>query len=117
MNAVSGVILIDLTGDETIADGDAWYLEPDSQRPSLNAINGNLPPVPSNGRVRVGLLAGFGPEFGDLPADLGHAVLMLAAHFYEYRHDVAHGTPAMPFGVSSLIERYRTVRLFMGGRV
>lgn len=117
VNAITGVMLIGMHGDETFADGDAWVLEPDAQRPGLKAAGACLPGVPVNGSVRIGMLAGFGPEWDDLPADLGQAVLMLAAHFYEYRHDVAHGTPAMPFGVSALIERYRTVRLFMGGRV
>ncbi len=117
VNAITALMLIDMGGDETFADGDAWMLEPDNQRPSLNATTASLPSVPVNGSVRIGMLAGFGPEWGDLPADLAQAVMMLAAHFYEYRHDTTQGTPPMPFGVSSLIERYRTVRLFMGGRV
>ncbi len=117
INAITSVMLVDMNGDETFADGDAWYLEPDSQRPCLKAVSNCLPNVPVNGTVRIGLLAGFGPEWGDLPADLAQAVMLLAAHYYEYRHDVSHGTAPMPFGVSSLIERYRTVRLFMGGRI
>ncbi len=117
VNAITGVMLIDMNGDETFADGDAWYLEPDSQRPSLVGVHSCLPALPVNGSVRVGMLAGFGPEWGDLPADLAQAVMLLASHYYEFRHDVMSGTPAMPFGVSALIERYRTVRLFMGGRV
>lgn len=117
VSAVTAVMLIDMTGEETFADGDAWYLEPDSQRPCLKAVHSCLPLVPVNGSVRIGLLAGFGPEWGDLPADLAQAVLLLAAHYYEYRHDVSHGTAPMPFGVSALIERYRTIRLFMGGRI
>ena len=114
VSAISEVALIAMNGDET-AVTDGWYLEPDMQRPSLKASGASLPTVPTNGRVRIGLLAGFGPEWSDLPADLGQAVLMLAAHFYEYRFDVARGTPAMPFGVNALIEHYRTVRLVMGG--
>ena len=117
VNAITGVMLIDMNGHETFADSDAYVLESDAQRPGLKAVATSLPRIPVNGSVRIGMLAGFGPEWGDLPADLGQAVLMLAAHFYEYRHDVTNGAPAMPFGVSSLIERYRTVRLFMGGRV
>jgi uncharacterized phiE125 gp8 family phage protein len=117
VNAIVDVTLVEMGGDETLADGDVWYLEPDSQRPGLKAVGSCLPRIPTNGSVRIGMLAGFGPEWSDLPADLAQAVMMLATHFYEYRHDPAHGTPAMPFGVSSLIERYRTVRLFMGGRV
>ncbi|SFR41614.1 phage conserved hypothetical protein, phiE125 gp8 family [Yoonia tamlensis] len=114
VSAISEVTLIAMNGDETVVT-DGWYLEPDMQRPSLKASGASLPTVPTNGRVQIGLLAGFGPEWSDLPADLAQAVLMLAAHYYEYRHDVARGTPAMPFGVSALIEQYRTVRLFMGG--
>jgi uncharacterized phiE125 gp8 family phage protein len=40
---------------------------------------------------------------------------MLAAHYYEYRHEMGLSGGCMPFGVSSLIERYRTVRLLGGG--
>ena len=50
----------------------------------------------------------------DLPADLGQAVLLLAAHYYEFRHETQLGDGCMPFGVTSLIERYRTVRVFAG---
>jgi uncharacterized phiE125 gp8 family phage protein len=39
---------------------------------------------------------------------------MLAAHFYEYRHETALGSGCMPFGVTSLIERYRPLRLSLG---
>lgn len=117
VNAITGVMLITLNGEETIANGDAWYLEPDSQRPSLKAVSSCLPACPPNGSIRIGMLAGFGPEWGDLPADLAQAVMMLAAHYYEYRHDASDGRVALPFAVSSLIERYRTVRLFMGGRI
>jgi uncharacterized phiE125 gp8 family phage protein len=61
------------------------------------------------------LSAGYAPDWAGLPADLGQAVLLLAAHYYEYRHETALGDGCMPFGVTSLIERYRTVRLMAGG--
>ncbi|ADO42299.1 phage conserved hypothetical protein, phiE125 gp8 family [Ketogulonicigenium vulgare Y25] len=41
---------------------------------------------------------------------------MLAAHYYEYRQDPALDGACMPFGVSALTERYRTLRLSMGAR-
>jgi len=116
VNAVSAVTLLDRQGQETAVDPDRWYLEPDMQRPSLRPSGSSLPALSMGGSVRIGLLAGFGPEWGDLPADLAQAVMLLAAHFYEVRHEVSRATPAMPMGVSALIERYRTVRLFMGGR-
>ncbi|MEJ8560866.1 head-tail connector protein [Yoonia sp. GPGPB17] len=115
VNAIDCVTLLDMQGQETAVEG--WYLEPDTQRPSLQPAGTYLPALPNGGSVRIGMLAGFGPEWSDLPADLAQAVMLLAAHFYEYRHDVSRATPAMPMGVLALIESYRTVRLFMGGRV
>ena len=117
VSAITGLTLVGFNGDETLADTAAWCLEPDQQRPSVKATGGTLPAIPTNGSVRIGLMAGFGPEWSDLPADIAQAVVMLAAHYYEFRHDVVHGTPAMPFGVAALIAPYRTVRLFMGGPV
>ena len=117
VNAIINVMLVDLQGNDTAVDGDAWYLEPDMQRPSLQPVGTGLPAISAGGSVRIGLLAGFGPEWSDLPADLAQAVMLLGAHFYEYRHDVSRAAPAMPISVLALIERYRTVRLFMGGRV
>lgn len=116
VSAVSAVIMADVQGVETIVDHARWTLEPDMQRPALLATGTCLPGVSNGGSVKIGLLAGYGPEWADLPADLAQAVMLLAAHFYEYRHDAARNTHAMPMGVQSLIERYRTVRLFMGGR-
>lgn len=117
VNAIRDVILLNMQGKETVVDAGSWYLEPDMQRPSLQAVGTCLPGLSTGGSVRIGMLAGFGPEWSDLPADLAQAVMLLGAHFYEYRHDVSRSTPAMPMGVLALIERYRTVRLFMGGRV
>ena len=115
VNAISGVTLLDRLGQETVFEG--WYLAPDMQRPSLQPAGTCLPALPTGGSVRIGMLAGFGPDWSDLPSDLAQAVMLLAAHYYEYRHDVSRASPAMPMGVQALIESYRTVRLFMGGRV
>jgi uncharacterized phiE125 gp8 family phage protein len=116
VSAVGAVIMTDMQGVEAIVDDSRWTLEPDIQRPALLAAGTSLPGVPNGGSVKIGLLAGYGPEWTDLPADLAQAVMLLGAHFYEYRHDATCNTHAMPMGVQSLIERYRTVRLFMGGR-
>ena len=116
VNAISGVTLVRRDGNETDVDPNTWYLEPDMQRASLRPAGSCLPAVPTGGAVRIGLLAGFGPEWTDLPADLGQAVMLLAAHYYEFRHDVSRSTSALPAGVLALIENHRTVRLFMGGR-
>ena len=54
-------------------------------------------------------------EGGKGAADLAQAVMLLAAHYYEYRDETALAEGCMPFGVASLIERYRIVRLYGGG--
>ncbi len=53
--------------------------------------------------------------WSEVPPDLQQAVFMLGAHYYEYRHETSLSDGCMPFGVTSLIERYRTVRIGMGG--
>jgi uncharacterized phiE125 gp8 family phage protein len=115
VSAIVALEMLDRAGVTTPVDPDLWYLEPDMQRPSLQPVGSALPCIPST--VRIGMLAGFGPEWDDLPADLALAVVLLAAHFYEYRFDLSRAAPALPASVSALIERYRTVRMFMGGRV
>jgi uncharacterized phiE125 gp8 family phage protein len=114
VSAITEVVLIPASGPEVVVAPALYKLVPDMQRPCLVALSGMLPSVPVNGSVRVGFMAGFGPAWGNLPADLQQAVLMLAAHYYEYRQDTTLGAGCMPFGVTALIERYRTVRLFGG---
>ena len=75
----------------------------------------HLPLIPTHGTVEVRFDAGFGASWIDLPADLGQSVFLLAAHYYEHRSALATGENPMPFGVSLLIDRYRTVRLFGEG--
>lgn len=115
VEAIEDIVLRHRSGNEESADPAHYRLEKDTHRPRLMPVGSVLPPVPSGGAVVVRFRAGFGVAWGDLPADLGQAVLLLAAHYYEYRADTALGGGCMPFGVTSLIERYRTVRLLGGG--
>lgn len=115
VSAVVSVTLTDRAGIEELIDAQTYVLRPDMQRPSLVAATGTLPTIPSAGAAKIEMLAGFGPDWSDLPADLAQAVMLLASHYYEYRHEVQYDGGCMPFGVSALIERYRTVRLLGGG--
>ncbi len=115
VSAVTGFILRDRADDEEIIDPSHYRLEKDAHRPVLRPAGTVLPMIPAGGTAEIAFTAGYGPDWGALPADLGQAVLMLAAHYYEYRHETALGQGCMPFGVSSLIERYRIVRVFAGG--
>lgn len=109
------VKIIDRFGAETVIDPERYRLEPDTQRPRLAAIGLHLPLIPVHGSAEILFEAGYGPDWAALPADLGQAVFLLAAHYYENRSVMASGERLMPFGVSLLIDRYRTVRLFGEG--
>jgi uncharacterized phiE125 gp8 family phage protein len=111
---VSEVVLSDAAGVETPVAADLYRLEPDSQRPRLCPAGGFLPAIGTGGSVRIALVAGMAPDWGGLPADLGQAVMLLAAHYYEYRNETALGVGCMPFGVTSLIQRYRSLRISVG---
>ncbi len=92
----------------------AYRLVQDMHLPSLRGTGSALPNIPSNGAATVHFGAGFGPSWSDVPADLKQAMLMLAAHYYEYRHETGLQSGCMPFGVTSLLERYRPMRLGFG---
>lgn len=115
VSAVSAVTLRDAAGGAVLVDPARYHLVPDLARPRLAAVSGSLPMIPNAGTVEIAFTAGFGPAWGDVPVDLAQAVLMLAAQYYEMRHDGAGEVAAMPFGVMALIERWRTVRV-LGGR-
>jgi uncharacterized phiE125 gp8 family phage protein len=102
------------SGIEQLVNAAAYWLERDGHSPRLRATGAALPLPEMGGELRVRMLAGYGPEWDDMPADLQQAVLMLAAHYYEYRHDTALAEGCMPFGVTSLIERYRVMRMGRG---
>lgn len=101
---------------ETDIASEAWYLRSDASEPALVAYNGALPIIRPDHTVRINFVAGMAQEFGDLPADLAQAVLMLAAHYYEFRASTGMADTGLPYGVLVLIDRYKTVRLVLGGR-
>lgn len=115
VSAVTEIKLIDRNDTETVIGPAGYRLVLDQHRPRVMATGSALPSVPSQGGIEIRFTAGYGADWGQLPADLGQAVMLLAAHYYEYRDDTSLSEGCMPFGVTSLIERYRTVRLFAGG--
>ncbi|MCL6283108.1 head-tail connector protein [Ruegeria sp. 2012CJ41-6] len=108
------VVLVNASGDESILSAESYRLEKDSQRPRMIAAGGAMPMIVQGGSARIALTAGMAADWGGLPADLGQAVLLLAAHYYEYRQETALGDGCMPFGVTSLIQRYCRMRLGLG---
>ena len=115
ISAVTALRIVDRLGVATVIGASLYRLERDMHRPVLWGATGSLPAIPAGGTAEVDFTAGFGPAWSDVPEDLRQAVLLLAAHFYENRN-AAQGETVMPFGVSSLIQRYRNVRILGGGR-
>ncbi|MCK0148815.1 hypothetical protein MWU54_02170 [Marivita sp. S6314] len=114
VGAVTQVTLVDRVGAGTVVDADRYVLAADADAPCLRPVGTVLPPVPEYGSVEVRFQAGMAAAFGDLPADLAQAVMLLAAHYHEYRDETALSAGCMPFGVTSLIARYRPMRLGFG---
>ncbi|WP_323770061.1 head-tail connector protein [Antarctobacter sp.] len=111
VQAITEVALVDAYGIATIVDPTSYRLQKDAFDPRLRPMATSLPSVPTGGTVEIRFDAGYGPTFDAVPEDLKQAVLMLAAHYYEYRSEMALSQGCMPFGVTSLIARYRPVRV------
>lgn len=114
VTSIDRVVLIDRAGVEVDVATGRYWLALDLHRPRLVGRGSMLPSVPDEGRIAIALTAGFGPVWGDIPADLRQAALLLAAEYYEHRHDggtVRHG---LPLPVAGLIEGWRQVRVLGG---
>lgn len=108
---VMEIIITDVNGTGGALPAGQWRLLQDSQRPAVVSVGSAFPAVPPGGEIRVRFRAGFSESFGGIPADLQQAVLLLAAHYHEFRHETALGAGCMPFGVTALIERFRHLRV------
>lgn len=115
VQAIEKVEIVDAQGAASLMPSEHYSLEEDFQRPRLIARGAGFAPVTRGGKAVVHFEAGFGASWDDLPEDLAQAVFLLAAHYYEYRDETALARGCMPFGVQTLIERYRPIRLFSGG--
>ena len=113
--AVSALRMVSVDGSVAVIPPERYRLVEDMARPRLAAVSGLLPPVPRGGVAEIAFTAGFGPAWSDLPRDLAQAVMLLAAQYFETRHEAAGAQADMPLGVLALIERWRTVRM-IGGR-
>lgn len=114
--SITQISLLDRDGIAEVVPAAMYRLVQDMHRPRVQASGFMLPQVPMAGGIEIEFVAGFGPAWTDVPADLAQAVLMLAAEYYERRHEGGMRTDGgLPFGVVTLIERWRTVRVLGGG--
>jgi uncharacterized phiE125 gp8 family phage protein len=109
------VTLVDAAGATTVLPSQTYRLVPDTHRPRVVGFGAALPLVPTDGRVELVFDAGFGTAWSAVPADLAQAAMLLAAEYYEHRHDGGVREAGLPMTVLSLIDRWRTVRVLGGG--
>ncbi len=86
-----------------------WTL--DRSVPCPRLVVDARPRLNDGSHVEVLLTAGYGASAGDVPDDLRHAVMLLAAHFYENREATAESRAPLPLGVAALVAPYRAIRL------
>jgi uncharacterized phiE125 gp8 family phage protein len=114
VTALVSVKLFDANDVPTVLDPGSYWLVRDTQQPRVRFAGSARPSVPNGGSGEITFVAGFGPNWSDIPADLAQAVFLLAAHYYEHRQAAGAADAGLPFGVSALIQRFRSLRIFAG---
>lgn len=105
--------ILDRLGGVTVIDPSLYRLEVDMHRPAIWGAAGSLAAIPLYGTAEIDFTAGFGAAWDAVPDDLALAVFLLATFYYENRSGA--GGQGVPASVSSLIQRYRNVRILGGG--
>lgn len=111
VEAIDGIELIRPGSTVTLSPAE-WVLEPGLSQQRVTGPGGTpLRPIPHGALAHLTMTAGFGATWNDVPDDLRHAVLLLATHYYENRAGDLELDAGLPFGVSSVLMRYRPVRI------
>lgn len=116
VNSIVSLAITDMRGGEEIESQDNYRLVPDRHRPDIMWLGWTLPTIPVGGTAEIVFDAGFGETWSDVPPDLAQAVMLLAAHYHENRSASGDRSHALPHGVASLIQTWKRIRLFGGGR-
>ncbi len=111
---VSEMRIVPRGGAPVVIDSTHYRHEPDLHGPCVIPAGIVLPSIPAGGQAEIDFIAGFGPAWINVSADLRQAVLMLAAQYYEAREGQSD-LGELPLGISALISRWRTLRTLGGG--
>lgn len=114
VQSITSIEIVDFEGAIQTVPPEHYSLQEAAQRPRVIARGAGFGSIRHGARAILRFRAGFAPVWDDLPDDLAQAVFLLAAHYYEYRDETSLARGCMPFGVQTLIERYRPMRLFTG---
>ena len=94
---INTIFLYNSKGDKVSMGLQKIQIENAQDNPILKVVN------PLFGKVKIEFVVGYGDDENAVPAPLKHAILMLAAHFYEHRGDQAAITPE---SIKTLVEPY-----------
>lgn len=108
VQAITAIRTLTRDGVQVSVDPASYRLQPDLHRPCVVSTGARLVQPMQAGSVEVEFEAGYGVDWGDIPADLQQAVIMLAATYWGQESDPAQG---MPQAVVVLLEPYRPRRL------
>jgi uncharacterized phiE125 gp8 family phage protein len=114
MRSVSEIVTVTTnseSGGSALQSPNSYRLQKDVQSPAIVATSSSLPGIPVDGTVDIVFKAGYGSVWESIPTDLGQAVLILAAWFYENRTGDPHSSGVLPVAVTALIEPYRVIRI------
>lgn len=114
---LAALTIVDRMGDAEVIDPARYRLVPDPHRPRVTATGFYLPQIPVGGKAVIAFQAGYGPAWSAVPADLAHAIFMLAALYYDERTPRGEATSGLPGPIATLVQPYRELRLFGGSRV
>lgn len=99
-------------GEASLLDPAGYQLDPRARPARLDFADRPAPAMVMNG-IEIDLRAGFGEAGADVPDLLKRAMILLVAHWYEFRaaHGAADQPVSMPEGFSRLVAGYRSRRL------
>lgn len=110
--SVETITVYDGDGMPVALDPQAYRLDGAAEPPRLKVSAGAPAGVSGFNGIEIDFTAGYGAGSTDVPQPLRHAVLLLAAHWFEHREAVADiGALGMPPGVAALLSSYRMLRL------
>ncbi len=115
VQSVSSVTVFDGDGTPNVVDPSSYTADLIS-RPSrvvLRPGSGEPSPGRAANGIAVDLIAGYAADGDGVPEALRLAILRLAGHWYDNRHAIQFGAPAVqvPLGVTALLAPYRRARL------
>lgn len=109
VQSVTSIEYEDTAGVMQTVDSSVYRVDTHSNPARITLDFNQTWPTPQavSNSVKVKFVAGHAN--GDVPQSLRHAIVLLAAHWFEHREAVALGTTAtdMPMAVESLLARWR----------